>query len=190
MTAEIVILNQGRSLGTLAFLAAQTSLKTQPWRSVAGQIVVGSGAMAGQPVTLNLQAPGVDLSAARITWEVQNQDPTFGHSFTFLTTNTGSQWVQAEAQLPDGRRVFAVGSVMIGAGNASIPKLSISSSGATLSWVSTGGGVYQISYKNNLTDPTWTSLSGNISATGTLRTWTDTSARSASRRFYRISRIQ
>jgi len=186
----MVILNQGRSLGTLAFLAAQTALKTQPWRAVPGQISLSSQAVSGQPVTLNLQAPGVDLSTAKITWEVQNQDPTFGQTFTFTTTNMGSQWVEAEAQLPDGRRVFAIGNVMIGAGNAPIPKLNFSSGGATLSWASAVGGVYRITYKNNLTDPNWITLSGNISASSTFTTWTDSTARSASRRFYQISRIQ
>ena len=37
---EFVILNQARSLGNLTFLAAQTSLKNQSWKSVLGQITI------------------------------------------------------------------------------------------------------------------------------------------------------
>jgi hypothetical protein len=51
--------------------------------------------------------------------------------------------------------------------SASTPRLSLSASGATVTWNSTSGSVYQVSYKSNLTDPAWTVGSGNITATGT-----------------------
>jgi hypothetical protein len=110
VSAELVVLNQARALGALSFLAAQTGLKTQPWTPVAGQISVPSSASVGQPVTLTISAPGIDLTSARITWEGNGQDPIFGPSFVFTPKTVGSQWVQAEAQLPDGRRIFAKGS--------------------------------------------------------------------------------
>ena len=50
---------------------------------------------------------GWDLSSARIVWEARDQEPAFGSTFTFTPSNSGAQWVEAEAQLPDGRRVFA-----------------------------------------------------------------------------------
>ena len=109
VTAEMVVLNQARGLGTLAFIAAQTSLKNQLWKSAAGQIAVPNGVAAvGSPVTVSLQGLGLDLSGARITWEARDQEPEFGPSFTFSPKNNGTQWVEAEAQLADGRRVFAV----------------------------------------------------------------------------------
>jgi hypothetical protein len=49
----------------------------------------------------------MDLSGARITWEARDQEPTFGQTFSFSPKNNGAQWVEAEAQWPDGRRVFA-----------------------------------------------------------------------------------
>ncbi|HWQ92823.1 MAG TPA: hypothetical protein VN673_14195, partial [Clostridia bacterium] len=106
---EMVVLNQARSLGTLSFLAAQTSYKTQPWKPLAGATIkVPSGVPPlDQPVTVSLQAPGIDLSNARITWEARDQEPFFGHTFTFSPKTSGTQWVEAEAKLPDGRRVFA-----------------------------------------------------------------------------------
>ncbi len=116
VTAEFTILNSARSLGTLAFMAAQTSLKTQPWQAVTGQILTPSGTVpVGSPVTLSLVAPGLDLSGARITWETRDFEPAFGQTFTFAPKNNGTQWVQAEAQYPDGRRVFATGSFQVNA---------------------------------------------------------------------------
>jgi hypothetical protein len=41
-------------------------------------------------------------------WEAAGQEPTFGHAFSFMPGKDGSQWVEAEAQFPDGRRVLAV----------------------------------------------------------------------------------
>jgi hypothetical protein len=49
----------------------------------------------------------MDLSGARITWEARDQEPAFGASYTFTPQNNGVQWVEAEAQFPDGRRAFA-----------------------------------------------------------------------------------
>ena len=109
VSSEMVVLNQARSIGTLAFLAAQTTYKTQPWQAPSNaQISVPSTTVpVGQSVTLTLQVPGLDLSPARITWEARDQEPAFGQTFTFSPKNNGTQWVEAEAQLPDGRRVFA-----------------------------------------------------------------------------------
>jgi hypothetical protein len=121
VNAEFVVLNSARGLGTVAYLAAQTALKTQAWKAPAGAtITVPSGTVpVGQPVTVSMKAPaGVDLSQARITWEARDQEPAFGPTFTFSPKNNGTQWVEAEAQLPDGRRVFATASL-----NANSPNI-------------------------------------------------------------------
>src|SRR5207302_381537 len=40
-------------------------------------------------------------------------EPSFGQNLVVAPKSNGTQWVQAEAQLPDGRRVFAVGSFTV-----------------------------------------------------------------------------
>ena len=117
---EMVVLNQGRSLGTLTFLAAQTAYRTQAWQAPGNaSITVPSATVpVGQAITVSLQAPGLDLSPARITWEARDQEPAFGQTFTFTPKNNGSQWVEAEAQMPDGRRIFAKASF-----NANLPDI-------------------------------------------------------------------
>ena len=49
-----------------------------------------------------------DLTGARIVWEARDQQPVFGRTFEFAPVNTGSQWIEAEVEWPDGRRAFAV----------------------------------------------------------------------------------
>jgi len=107
---------------------------------VSGQINVPSGtAQVGSPVTLSLAAPGIDLSSARITWEAPGQEPTFGKTFVFVPQGNGSQTVQAEAQLPDGRRIFAIGTVAANAANVpwvddSVPAGAMTGAGGGDSW--------------------------------------------------------
>jgi Glycosyl hydrolase family 9/Cellulase N-terminal ig-like domain len=110
---EFISVNQARSLASLAFWAAKTPAASQNWRAANATILVPqSYVVVNTPVTVTLQAPAVDLSAARIVWEASGQEPSIGSStqWTFTPTNVGSQWVEAEAALPDGRRVVAAGS--------------------------------------------------------------------------------
>jgi hypothetical protein len=59
------------------------------------------------PITLRLDVPGENLAEARIVWEARDQAPAFGSTYTISPKNNGPQWVEAEAEWPDGRRAFA-----------------------------------------------------------------------------------
>jgi hypothetical protein len=109
LSQEFVIVNQARALGYLAWLMAQTPLKNQAWKSAPAQITGLPGKPGHAQVTTALTAPGLDLASARIVWEANGQEPAFGRSFTFAPSASGAPWVEVEAQLPDGRRVFGVG---------------------------------------------------------------------------------
>jgi hypothetical protein len=108
LSQEFVTVNQGRSLGYLAWLMAQTSLKNQPWKSANGTI----SRVADNKSTFTLSAAGLDLSQARIVWEAEDEEPAYGKTFV-LTNGSGRRWIEAEAQLPDGRRVFALTTVLV-----------------------------------------------------------------------------
>ena len=109
LTQEFVIPNQARVQAYLAWMMGRRPLRTQPWKAVAGQITGVSGeTWTGQKLSVSLAAPGVDLARARIVWEGRDQEPAFGKTFSFAPRQSGSQWLEAEAQLPDGRRIFAV----------------------------------------------------------------------------------
>lgn len=115
VNTEFVAVNQSRSLASLAFLAAQTSLKNQAWGSAAASIAAPAGYVpVNTPVTLTWSAPGLDLSAAKVVWEAQGQEPVFNNaSCTFTPAAVGTYWIEAEAQWPDGRRVFATTTISV-----------------------------------------------------------------------------
>jgi hypothetical protein len=108
VATEFVIINQGRSLASLAYWAAQTPASNQKWKSATAEIVVPAAVAAlGRPITVRLESPDLDLSDAQIVWEARDQEPAFGRTYRITPRNAGPQWVEAEARLPDGRRVFA-----------------------------------------------------------------------------------
>ncbi|HLM72997.1 MAG TPA: glycoside hydrolase family 9 protein, partial [Polyangiaceae bacterium] len=98
---EHVAAVQARALAALSALMAKTSLKEQPYRSIPASIEVESPG-----VGLRLAAPGPDLGAARIVWESGEREPSFGPALGFQGSQ--EQWIEAEAEWPDGRRAFAV----------------------------------------------------------------------------------
>ena len=106
--AEFVVVDEARSLASLSYWMAQSGIASQPWKPVAGQI---TGVPASLPVdssmTVGLTAPGVDLTGAQIVWEVKYLEPAFGATRTFAPKFSGATWIEAEALLPDGRRIFA-----------------------------------------------------------------------------------
>ncbi|HEY2329658.1 MAG TPA: glycoside hydrolase family 9 protein [Verrucomicrobiae bacterium] len=295
---EPTIVNQARQLATAAFLMAKTSLATQTWQSASAQIVMPANVGISNSVSAAVNAPNFDLTKARVVWEAQNQEPTFGTNFVFTPTNYGMQWIEVEAQWPDGRRIFATtnffstnspptvkvratdlvavigranparftftrtgktsapltvnftlggtapagdyrtttnsipSSITIPAGassyvmaivgvtnstgsnyetatvtlqpdtaynvgppgSATVTIINLVSrifnfkqatrSGVTVEWISVPGFNYRVASKDQLTDPDWANLSGNIVAISTNTAWTDASAASVPQRFY------
>jgi len=108
LATEFVVVNQARGLAVTAWLMAETPLRRQPWRASAATVVgLTPKAPLGKPVTARLSVPDLDLNGARIVWEARDQEPVFGPEFTYTPGVAGDHWVEAEAQWPDGRRVFA-----------------------------------------------------------------------------------
>jgi len=107
LSQEFVIVNQARALAYLSWLMAQTPLKNQPWQSGTAQVIGLPAVLSCQrAVQVRLSAPGFDLDKARIVWEAKDQEPCVGQSFSFTPQSPGPQWLEAEAQMPDGRRLF------------------------------------------------------------------------------------
>jgi fibronectin type 3 domain-containing protein len=107
-TTEFVIVDQARSLATAAFLMSMTGDFQSASKGSYGVITgLPSISPAETEVAAAFEAPGVDLSHARIVWEAADQQPFIGQTFHFAPKNPGAQWVEVEAQLPDGRRIYA-----------------------------------------------------------------------------------
>jgi hypothetical protein len=107
-TAEFVIVDLARSLGSLSFWMAQSGVANQPWKSAAGQITGVPATLAvDSTATIGFTAPGIDLTGAHIVWEVRYLEPNSGPTLTFSPKYPGPSWIDVEAMLPDGRRIFA-----------------------------------------------------------------------------------
>jgi hypothetical protein len=105
LQTEFVVLNQARALATAAFVMAKTSLTNQSWRSTGASILTQTIQTNGLSVLVAKLQSDLDLSRARIVWEAENQEPAFGLVYEL---SGKPRWIEAEAQLPDGRRVFGV----------------------------------------------------------------------------------
>jgi len=103
---EFVVPIQARSLGYLCWLMAQSSLKKQDWTSGNSQIVVQVS--GSNNYTATLTAPGFDLRGSRIVWEAANTQPAISKVFNVHPLRLGATWIEAECQMPDGRRLFAI----------------------------------------------------------------------------------
>lgn len=60
----------------------------------------------------------------------------------------------------------------------------------TVSWLSVSGKVYRVQYKNSLADPGWNDLAGDVTATGSSASKTDTTSTGQPQRFYRVEVVQ
>jgi hypothetical protein len=108
VTQEFITVNQARGFMATAFLATLTSSSAGTWISPAATITVPTAvAPLNTPLQLSVKVPGLDLTGARIVWEGRDQQPAFGSTYTVTPVNDGDQWVEAEIEWPDGRRVFA-----------------------------------------------------------------------------------
>ena len=102
LSQEFVILNQAKELGVTCWLMAETSLRTQAWKSATVKLEKKAAN------TFELANAPMDLSNARVTWEAERQQPAFGSSSFSFPGGEEPGWCEAEAELPDGRRLFGV----------------------------------------------------------------------------------
>ena len=112
--AEVTVPALARCLAGTAALMARTPLARQPWRAVAASLDWHPPrAETGKPWTVRLEAPGLDLSEALVVWDVPDHGVFVGPSLTLVPGRAGPLQVEAEAQWPDGRRVFATAVVEV-----------------------------------------------------------------------------
>jgi hypothetical protein len=181
-----------RSFAVMAWLAAQTAVAGQPWRSTNATIIVPTTAqLLGKSITLTLKVADTNLTAARIVWEASGQEPTFGgQTYAFSPgPDPGNYWIEAEVQWPDGRRAFATNSVTVAAEAAPNLTNPQSLAGGGFSFMLAGNplATYVIQVSTDL--GTWNPIATNaLPASGVLNI-TDSQAGSFSRRYYRAIKI-
>jgi len=189
---EASTVNDVRCFSTAAWLAAQTSTASQPWRWT-NATIISPAASPNQPVTVNLQVANPDLTGAKIVWEARDQEPSFGGlNYTFTPVSTDPYWVEAEVQWPDGRRAFAVSSVTVGT-NAppTPPQLSNPQGGQgggfSFQLSGTPQATYLIQASTNLS--TWAPVVTNTMPGNGSMQISDPQAGQFSRRYYRALKL-
>lgn len=168
VTTEFVHLDQGRALSSLAYMAARTETKNQKWKSAAGTIT-GVPATLSQDASfkVSLDVPGMDLDGARIVWEASGQQPAFGETYTFKPSGYGAQWIEAEAQWPDGRRAYARKTLFAENGS---PTISVAATD-TVATVGNPSDTAVLTFTR--TGSTTSAVTVNFSLSGTAAKWTD-----------------
>lgn len=123
-SGEYVSVYGARSLATMAWLAAQSPTNqtaNNPWSEA--QITNAAGSILGSFATLALNSQqtvqlssSLPLTDATIVWDAPgSQQPVLlgPTSYTYVPNQLGFFSLQAEAALPDGRRVFASTNVLV-----------------------------------------------------------------------------
>ncbi|HEV8543207.1 MAG TPA: TIGR02597 family protein, partial [Verrucomicrobiae bacterium] len=107
-TTEFVVVDEARSLASIASLFALTGKASSSYVRVPVQIVGLPGTIpAATQISANALVPGADMTGARVLWEARDQQPFIGNTFNFIPKNPGAQWVEVDILFSDGTRLFA-----------------------------------------------------------------------------------
>lgn len=105
---EFVVAQQARELASMCALAATAPGAASPWKTATLTISNPPGFLhQNQATTFQLQAENLDLSSARVIWETPDDCYIGGPSCEVTPAKTGNIWIEAEAVLPDGKRISA-----------------------------------------------------------------------------------
>jgi hypothetical protein len=126
---EFITIQVARSLFSASVMSRWTDTVSAPWDPTTATLKINDqadnevSATVGTPTTLNVTS-GLDLTGARVVWEVYDEEP---HIYTNLAaTDTGYSYkplyagdrkVEVEVTLPDGRRLSAIGALRVSNAN-------------------------------------------------------------------------
>jgi hypothetical protein len=168
VATEFVHLDQARALSSLAYMATLTKTKSQPWKAAEGEIVgVPSKIAQNTTFKVSMKVPGMDLDGARIVWEASGQQPAYGETYKFTPSGHGAQWIEAEAQWPDGRRVYARKTLFSENGS---PTVSVAATDTT---ATIGKSSDMAAYTFSRTGSTAKAMTVKFKLGGTAAKWTD-----------------
>jgi hypothetical protein len=111
LRTEFVSIQAARALAAAGRLHNLSAAASPSWQSAVGFFTFLNGSPVlntAASIRLDTSDSSVDLNTASILWDVEGESqPAFGRTFTLRPhTAPGETLVEAEAVLPDGRRVF------------------------------------------------------------------------------------
>lgn len=138
----------------------------------------------GDTLTFNLDPgapPGAAVNAASgvFSWIPGEAEAGSVHSMTVRVTDDGYPPLSGSAGF----------SVTVQPRPA-MQNLSLSDGAATLAWSAIPGVTYRVQYKNNLDDPHWEPLGGDVNASGSVATAQDHRNGESPQRFYRVMVVE
>jgi hypothetical protein len=208
-TATVTIAdNDQQSQFNLADLTLLGVIAT-PTNPAAGQPVLFSATVKNQGATATPANTSLAVvfyvNGAMTSWNMQPQIAA-GQMVTFTASDgfAGSNWMATAgtnvvlAVVDDVNHIGEVVqtnnskalTLVVGATNSVAgPKVKLHPAGngqMAVSWDSVAGKVYQVGYKNALSDPTWMPLGPQITATDTNTSYADTPPAVSNQRFYNV----
>ena len=163
---------------------------TPPQLSAASDL----NALKGRLLALNFTATDTDIPAQVLRFSLTNSPP----DATINPTNGLFAWTPAG---PLGSLTNSVTVVLTDSGNPNrsdsktflvvatdlaVGTPVITTNGITLGWNTISGLTYRVQFKNDLSDPAWTDLADEITATNNIAFKLDTGAATNNSRFYRV----
>jgi hypothetical protein len=105
---EATVVEQSAGIAVTAALLAEQSTPTGSGRAIALPILgIPPTWPVGTTATLALDGPATDLAEAAITWEWSDGWQGQSSTLSFQRETPAAFWIEAEAVLPDGQRIYA-----------------------------------------------------------------------------------
>ena len=151
--------------------------------------------LAGRPIALSITATDLDVPAQTLTFSLGTNTPagasinatnglfawtpdlSFGgttNRFTVTVTDNGKP------------NLSSSGTFDIVVLNLNVTALSVGTHGTTIQWTGAPQVTYRLQYKNDLMDPAWQDVPGDVTASGLQMVKTDATPATNNTRFYRI----
>ncbi|HEV2694424.1 MAG TPA: hypothetical protein VG347_16140 [Verrucomicrobiae bacterium] len=151
-------------------------------------------ALKGHPLALNFSAVDTDIPVQTLTFSLTNSPV----DAVINPTNGAFNWTPSGAPGTISNSVTVVitdngnpprsdsKTLLIVANDLSAGAPAFSTNGISLNWNAIAGLTYRVQFKNNLTDPAWSDLPGDILASNNVALKLDSAAVTNTTRFYRI----
>jgi hypothetical protein len=130
--------------------------------------------------------PFTRLTSSLITGTTFTDVSVPAGSYTYMVRGVALQTNPSGSYYNPSQGVFTSASV-----SANLPPIGVTASrvanGIKLTWNTQPGTVYRVLTKTNVSQPTWTDLSGSVIAVSATTSWSDNNVGSVPARFYRVA---
>ena len=107
VNSEYTVDYVARATAAACYVFAGEDTAGEAWEAQSCQIAgLPDTVTLGESATVRLESAGLDLTDARVMWEISGRWPEQAQPFTFSPVIPGINKIEAEGYLPDGRRFY------------------------------------------------------------------------------------